>query len=181
MAVWYNICMDETTCSVTDCNRPRHERGLCLMHYTRLRRHGDVNINLRPELSQTEEERFWSKVEKTESCWIWTGYKDKLGYGRFGKDRPYRFAYTLLVGPIPPGLSLDHLCRNPSCVNPAHLEPVTHRTNVLRGINPMAQEARQMHCKRGHEFTPENTRLYRGHRYCRACDRERTISRRKQG
>ena len=85
--------------------------------------------------------RFWAKVDKTETCWLWTGGQS-AGYGRFGfKGRPnlgaHRFAYELLVGPIPPGLDLDHLCRVRNCVNPDHLEPVTRRENLLlRGGGP---------------------------------------------
>lgn len=81
--------------------------------------------------------RFWLRVHKTDDCWLWTSTL-RRGYGRFwiapGRFVPaHRFAYELLVGPIPEGLELDHLCRNPACVNPAHLDPVTHRENVRRG------------------------------------------------
>ncbi len=69
-------------------------------------------------------------------CWHWTGAKTDKGYGRFylnGNKHAHRISYELLIGPIPNGLVIDHLCRNPSCVNPAHLEPVTHVENVKRG------------------------------------------------
>ena len=81
------------------------------------------------------EERFWSKVNKTDTCWIWTAAKNQDGHGRFRHGRlvlAHRFAYELLVGPIPKGLDLDHLCQNPACVNPAHLEPVTRKENTRR-------------------------------------------------
>src|SRR5438105_7122344 len=98
-------------------------------------------------------ERFWSKVDRggDADCWSWLASKDRDGYGFFcvSKDRPddraYRVAYRLLVGPIPNGLELDHLCRNPGCVNPTHLEPVSHRVNVLRGQGPSAINARKTH------------------------------------
>jgi hypothetical protein len=84
------------------------------------------------------EERFWCKVDKQEDgCWHWLGSKNKPGgYGRFriGMARivAHRFSYELLVGPIGDGLEIDHLCCNPGCVNPAHLETVTHRENMRR-------------------------------------------------
>lgn len=127
------------------------------------------------------QDRFWSKVDKRgpDECWLWTGSLNTPGYAALGVEgktynSAHRLAYEWLVGPIPEGMHLDHLCRNRSCVNPAHLEPVTCRENILRGTNPPAQQARQTHCKRGHEFTPENT--YRApsdnRRHCRTCQRE---------
>jgi hypothetical protein len=125
-------------------------------------------------------ERFWAKVDKTDSCWIWTAGTDRKGYGVFNAPGAYstraahRIAYMLTVGEIAAGMDLDHLCRVPACVNPEHLEPVTRRENVLRGVGVSAQRARQTHCKRGHEFTPENTRVSKtrpGSRSCRTCRR----------
>lgn len=81
----------------------------------------------------------------------------------------HRVAYELAKGPIPPGLQLDHLCRNPRCCNPEHLEPVTCRENVLRGVGIPAQRARMTHCDRGHELTPENIVPSAGYRRCRTC------------
>lgn len=121
---------------------------------------------------------FWSHIEKTESCWLWTG-STVSGYGTILVDRKvtmaHRFAYQLLVGPIPDGYELDHVrtrgCTHRNCVNPAHLEPVTHRINCLRSDSPPAVNAQKTHCKHGHEFTPENTYMFRGYRYCRACNK----------
>lgn len=124
------------------------------------------------------EDRFWTKVKKTDTCWLWTGTKPD-GYGRFyydGAKRPaHRFAYELLVGPIPAGLEIDHLCRNHGCVNPDHLEPVTHAENLRRGKTRAWWNERKTHCKHGHPFTPENTYTYPGRkkRGCRTCTRER--------
>lgn len=127
--------------------------------------------------------RFFVRVDHSSSvfaCWIWKGARTSNGYGSFnvGGQRTvpaHRFAYELLVGPIPEGLDLDHLCRVRHCVNPMHLEPVTNAENILRGEAPPAVNARRDRCKRGHEFTPENTYTTgaRGDRQCRTCRRER--------
>lgn len=123
------------------------------------------------------EDRFWTKVDRRgpDECWEWRAYRSADGYGRFNatRHRPenaHRIAYRLTVGPIPDGLQLDHLCRNRACVNPQHLEPVTVRDNVLRGVSTAASRARQTHCKRGHELSGANLRIDgRGFRRCNAC------------
>lgn len=120
-------------------------------------------------------ERFHSKykVNDETGCWDWTASKNHLGYGQYwdGKRRAkaHRFSYEALVGPIPEGLVIDHLCRNRGCVNPAHLEPVTQRRNVLRGEGMGAINARKTHCKHGHPFTPENTIKHPNGYGCRLC------------
>lgn len=115
-------------------------------------------------------------------CWLWTAATNgKSGYGIFGgrtgltdKTRlAHRIIHQLLIGPIPEGMTRDHLCRVRLCVNPAHGEIVTLAENSLRGESPMAHKARQTHCDRGHPFDQANTRINRrGRRECRACDRE---------
>jgi len=125
-------------------------------------------------------ERFWPKVDLhgTGGCWLWTAGKDRAGYGVFRDESSrqvgaHRWAYLHLVGPVPGGLELDHLCRNPPCCNPAHLEPVTPRENKMRGIGASAVNAAKTHCIHGHEFTPANTYVTpEGHRSCRTCHRE---------
>lgn len=128
--------------------------------------------------------RFWPKVRKTDGCWLWGASKYPKGYGMFRfAGRPmqaHRFAYELVVGPIPDGLQIDHLCRVRHCVNPSHLEAVSNRENTLRGVGATAVNAAKTHCERGHEFTPENTRRKAsspatpyGARQCRECDRLR--------
>lgn len=86
----------------------------------------------------------------------------------------HRMAYEELVGPIADGLQIDHLCRVRCCVNPAHLEPVTQAENIRRGVSPTAANRRKTHCKHGHEFTTENTRLVPEGRICRRCDVAKT-------
>lgn len=118
--------------------------------------------------------RFWGKVTVTSGCWKWTGSRNPSGYGLLGvvgasgrqtTMGAHRVAYELLVGPIPDGLEIDHLCRVRHCVNPAHLEPVTRQENMRRG-----SKANQTHCKRGHALAGAN--MYKrsnGTRACRAC------------
>lgn len=106
-------------------------------------------------------ERFVSKIQKTSTCWWWTGTKIKgktsrhLPYGmigvRLGKSRwamryAHRVSYELNVGPIPAGMSIDHLCNNPSCVNPEHLRPLPIAENILRGNGAAARCARTTLC-----------------------------------
>lgn len=126
-------------------------------------------------------DRLLRKLTYEHGCWVWTGFRDLHGYGKmFGADRKpqqmtHRVAYELLVGPIPDGLHLDHLCRNPSCCNPLHLEPVTCRENVLRGASYRGEASA---CVNGHEYTDKST-LWRSDgqrrwRVCRECANERS-------
>lgn len=136
-------------------------------------------------------ERFWSKVDvrDDDDCWLWRA-GTKGGYGQFGIGSrtdgskrsigAHRYAYELLVGAVPDGLELDHLCRVRYCVNPAHLEPVTHRENTLRGDTIVARHALTTHCPQGHPYDAQNTRLYQGRRYCRTCGNTRRNARRKR-
>jgi hypothetical protein len=125
--------------------------------------------------------RIAAKIRVDESgCWIWTGSgcgdpSKQYGHAWDGERQrvAHRVVYAILVGPIPKGLTLDHLCRVRRCVNPEHVELVTQRENTLRGEGPAAQKARQTHCKRGHEFTEANTYRSRKGRECRTCNRAR--------
>lgn len=126
---------------------------------------------------QSLEERFWPKVQVKgpDECWEWTAATAGDGYGTFRShnrmEGAHRVAYELIVGSIPQGLEIDHLCRNPICVNPQHLEPVTHKVNLLRGVGVMAQNSRKTHCVRGHPYDTINTRIGTKGRSCRACHR----------
>lgn len=117
------------------------------------------------------EERFMAKVEPDENgCWIWQRWLSSDGYGYVKLDGKtqiaHRVAYEHLVAPIPEGMTIDHLCRVKACVNPAHLEPVTSRENVVRAAST------RTHCPQGHEYTAENTRTTaQGWRVCRICQR----------
>ena len=163
--------MGESLCSIKGCGGRREKRGWCATHYSRWRIHGDPNY-LHPRLST--EERFWSKVDKTETCWLWTGPLFK-GYGRFALDgkslQPHRLSDEWLVGPIPEGLSIDHLCRVRKCVNPFHMEPVMLGENVLRGVSPSAMNVTKTYCVRGHPLSGENVQIWRKKRLCRECRR----------
>jgi hypothetical protein len=150
------------------------------------------------------DQRFWSRVQKTPCCWLWTGRTRNGRYGDYqAKGRKvlaHRYAYEQLVGPVPDGLELDHVkargCTSTLCVNPAHLEPVTHLENMRRRtddrrvfcacgaqITPDNPRVRRKdgrycrecapdlrtHCRAGHEYTASNTYIYDGRRTCRIC------------
>lgn len=119
-------------------------------------------------------ERFWTKVRQASTgCWEWTAGTTTRGYGIYQaggcSQRAHRVAYEALMGPIPDGLVIDHLCRTRHCVRPDHLEPVTPKENVLRGTGLTAQNRRKTHCPNGHPYDEANTRIRRGRRECRAC------------
>lgn len=128
-------------------------------------------------------DRLWAKVDKTGPCWVWTASLNSKGYGQINVDgRPklaHRVAFELERGAIPEGMQLDHLCRNRKCVNPAHLEPVTNKTNTLRGVGPTAVNAAKTECKRGHSLT--DAYVSQGMRYCRTCMLEKQRLLRTEG
>lgn len=120
-------------------------------------------------------ERFWTKVLVTEDCWIWTAARLATGYGLWHPPKAsgrkmgvaHRFAFEAMVGPIPEGLQLDHLCRTPGCVKPTHLEPVTHQENQLR------RRGVKDECRQGHDLNAANKYIRADGSYqCRACNRE---------
>lgn len=148
---------------------------MCNRHYERERLSGRLEVDRRDPLT-----KFWSRVEKTSTCWVWTAAKAN-GYGRMqwnGRQQPtHRIAYELLVGPIPEGLEIDHLCRNRACCNPDHLEPVTSQVNMLRGETVAAANAAKDSCPEGHPYDEANTYLWRGNRLCLTCRHEMSAKR----
>lgn len=120
--------------------------------------------------------RFWAKVDKAGpgGCWLWTAAIDTHGYGAFRLEgrtvKAHRLAVELERGPIPDGLVIDHLCRVRHCVNPGHLEPVTNRENILRGVSPPASNARRDTCDQGHEL---EVSAWTGKRACPECVKAR--------
>lgn len=131
-------------------------------------------------------DRFMAFVmpEPNSGCWLWSGAGSNLrnGYGSFWNGKrvisAHRYSYEHFKGPIPEGLTIDHLCRVKFCVNPAHLEAVTNKVNQLRSDSPFAENSRKTHCKHGHELTGENTTVRRGEygteRQCKICQKRRT-------
>lgn len=122
--------------------------------------------------------RFLKKIQETETCWEWIKEKNQQGYGRFwdsnSKVSAHRFSYELFKEEIPKGLVIDHLCRNPSCVNPQHLEVVTNLENINRGLTGKInhRNTRKIYCSRGHELKEPNLDPYelkRGRRSCKIC------------
>ena len=157
------------------CGKSVFANGLCHNHNMMLWEYGRTHKAPRP----TIEERFWSFVDKTENeqgCWLWKGSLVH-GYGHFTIGykmiRAQRFAYELLVGPVPDGLILDHLCRVTNCIRPDHLEPVTNRENVRRGKCGILKT----HCVRGHPLKGINLRLTikdsNERRICKQCTKDR--------
>jgi HNH endonuclease len=136
-------------------------------------------------------DRFWAKTSIEDRgyetpCLMWTAYRMPNGYARYAHEGQacyaHRVVYETVVSPIPPGLTVDHLCRNRACVNPWHMEPVTNRVNILRGETIMATNAAKTHCVHGHEYTPENTIINpkTGRRRCATCAREQQDERNRQ-
>jgi len=125
-------------------------------------------------ITESDIERFWSKVDKTDSCWLWTACKSSTQYGVIrlsGTTRyAHRISYYLSKGDLADGLVVDHLCRTRHCVNPDHLELVTNRENILRGNGWSGRNASKTSCLRGHPLTPDNlTGRTRPGRECKQC------------
>ena len=125
----------------------------------------------------TPQDRFWAKVDFTDSCWLWIAGCNKWGYGKFylnGRTRgAHRVAYEWCIGSIPEGLDLDHLCRIRNCVRPNHLEAVTEGENTKRGDTGI-HERNKTHCPRNHEYMSINTYVdKRGKRNCKICNKQK--------
>lgn len=134
----------------------------------------------RPPVPIAERLKAKTVLDEQTGCWLWTGQIGRRGYGQIGSGSDgrtlltHRVSYELNVGPIPEGLTLDHLCRVRHCINPAHLEPVTARENILRGETLAAANIAKTHCPQGHPYSPENTYIYKGSRSCRICSRAKS-------
>lgn len=180
--------MTDRSCSVledgTPCDGRAIARGWCDKHYRRWRKHGDPLAGPRAIVYADAKERFLAKVDRRgdDECWPWLSRTLPGGYGIFYLKGEWlyahRVAYEFFAGPIPEGLTIDHVrangCTRRDCVNwLTHLEPVTQKENNLRSDSRSARQARQTHCIRGHEFTDENTYRHRGHRYCKQCRKDR--------
>ena len=145
-----------------------------------------------PALLQSFAARLWNRVSKeSNGCWEWQGslihgYGQIEFRGKFGRRniKAHRAAFELIRGPIPHGLHLDHLCRNPKCVNPDHLEPVTSAENTRRGYAGQYMRERQMaktHCSKGHAYAVTEYRAPKtGYRHCKVCAVEATKAFRKR-
>jgi hypothetical protein len=179
--------------NLCECGRPADKesggrRGMCQNHYRRWRRYGDARYDVPIGLhwiGLAPVDRFLLRVEKTATCWIWKGAHSAKGVSDYGHlpvagktVMAHRWSYEHFVGRIPAGLTIDHLCRNTLCVNPDHLEPVSQRENTLRGTSPSAINSTKTHCPEGHVYDADNTRVYRGSRYCRRCHNLTTWKRR---
>jgi hypothetical protein len=169
-------------CSIEGCGKPFKAKLFCQYHYNNLRNHGDPSWT-----PPTPEERFWPRVNKNGPvfedkgpCWIWMGKPTPSGYGQFnnyaysiyrtgGGGMPHRYSYYLAFGEVDEGSHIDHLCRNRICVNPAHLEAVSPKVNVLRGQSPCAKNARKTHCPNGHEYSDDNIISSVRGRSCKKC------------
>lgn len=156
-------------CTVEGCDRKARSvrSGLCGTHYARLARSGSLDL-------KSAEQRFWTFVDRGADgvgCWLWTGKLDPNGYARMWvKPKTlyaHRFAYELVIGPIPEGLTLDHRCRVRHCVNPSHLAPETLADNVRLARSANAEK---VNCPRGHVLDIVNSN---GARECSVCKRDR--------
>lgn len=170
-------------CSLDGCDRPQKARGYCNRHYLRDARHGSPvsGGSVRHDSDESRRQELWRLIDKSSGCWIFTGSIRRDGYGTIrydGRSRPvHRVVYELLVAPIPDGLQLDHLCHtndescdggvecpHRACVNPDHLEPVTHRENIRRGV-----KSRRTTCPQGHRYDVTIERRGGVERRCSTC------------
>lgn len=162
-------------CRVPACARKAAARGYCQVHWQEAIDHGVIVRRVHPSAA----ERVWMRFDRdVNGCWLWNGSVQPNGYGTIaraghgnGREYAHRFVYTLLVGPIPDGMCIDHLCRIKRCVNPAHLEVVSYSENILRGLHSELKT----HCANGHPRTPENLvrNGRRGSTRCKICNNER--------
>lgn len=174
MAFNTNLASRSDSCVVDGCAGPWRVRRMCNKHYRRSRKGQDLLA--KSQRDKTPAERFFEKVDASSDCWIWTGALLRNGYGYFGSDGrthlTHRWSWEHLVGPIPDGLVIDHLCRVHACVNPDHLDPVTQAVNRIRGVTARTHNSSKTHCPANHPYDEANTYVSRsGKRSCRECTR----------
>lgn len=166
--------MPDVKCKECSQMRRHRARGMCGPCYDRVRHAGRLP-NVRPR--RTFEQWFTLVDQGANGCWPWPGPVNAQGYGTYGArgHSVHRRVYELIIGPIPAGLHLDHICRNTRCIRPDHLDPVPPAVNVLRGVGSFAINSRKVVCKRGHSLTdPTNVRITKaGHRSCITCNKIR--------
>lgn len=167
--VWHHRC------HVRHCVNPSHLEAITQSENVRRTKSGYTDrFPVMPKCRPSVDERFWTKVNKTDSCWLWIGgvagpdYKTGGGYGRFSVNKKLISAHHYLVGPPPDGLVWDHLCRNRLCVRPDHLEAVTQSENVRRSHPRPAKT----HCRKGHPYTQTARQ-----KICTVCKRESEVKR----
>lgn len=148
-------------------------RGLCSVCYVKHRYYGTLENFARSKLPVQERVAQFIAKYGLDQCWPSPRKPDKDGYGG------HQLFYQTVVGPVPEGLELDHLCRNRICVNPKHLEPVTREVNELRGNTWRAQSQTRTHCPHEHEYTPENTKVTKTGRACKRCQSIRSTAYKK--
>lgn len=170
-------------CGIPDCGKQLHTGGLCGTHVRRAKLGQDMYAPVTSTLPVKERFLTWVGPMLDGQCWEWQGSKNNKGYGCFSIENKlmlaHRVAYELFVGPIPEGLTIDHLCRNRICVNTEHLEPVPMRENWARGEANSAVSTRTGECQRGHPFDEANTyNRPNGKRTCIACRRMKERERR---
>lgn len=176
--------MGNATCSIYECEAPVDCRGLCPRHYADLLRRTSERKRLRPHVRLAHA---IDNAVSPEDCWLWDGPVDAWGYARVRDTMAHRWVYEVIIGPIPPGYQLDHICHDPDvctegrtcthrrCVNPFHLVAVVPRINALRSTAPTAINAMKTACIAGHPLSGDNLYVQRstGKRYCRTCQRRR--------
>lgn len=174
--------MGQSTCAIDRCPQNTKARGWCGKHYHRWLRHGDPQAG-RAYDNMPFAEKLEVYTERSGDCILWTGGLNNKGYGVTGNlgrsAYVHRLSYEHFVGPIPEGMEIDHLCRVPRCLNPDHLEAVTHSTNVARGLSPIQLRERhssRTECSEGHPYDEANTYhppATPDVRVCRECKRQR--------
>lgn len=178
-------------CSEPDCDRKPVARGMCNSHWVKWRRSTGSDFQ---SLYGDPVANFWKKLTPgdADACWPWEGNIEPSGYGTFQTThegvrftKAHRFAYHVMIGPVPDGMDLDHTCHtndsnchlgndcpHRACCNPRHLEPVTEMTNIHRSRGPSGVNHQKTHCIHGHPLSGDNLLIRAdGHRRCRTCKR----------